>query len=223
MIIEAEIKGIKDNQIWLSVPITDNLKYKVNELDKSVAVELTTADSITSLQRRKAFVLIKYISEWWGYTPLEATKELSKLMFASTGETLDMEFSLSDCSKDTARKYITYLIDFCLTEGIPCGEPLYKLCEDIPKYVWACAVNKRCAVCGRKAQWHHAEDRVGMGRTRTEICHIGMRGLPLCAKHHSECHSMPQSEFNKQYLLESVAVDEKIADVYKLRKIKRKG
>ena len=222
MIIEAEIKGIKDNQIWLSVPITDNLKYKVNELDKSVAVELTTADSITSLQRRKAFVLIKYISEWWGYTPLEATKELSKLMFASTGETLDMEFSLSDCSKDTARKYITYLIDFCLTEGIPCGEPLYKLCEDIPKYVWACAVNKRCAVCGKKAQWHHAEDRVGMGRTRTEICHLGMRGLPLCARHHAECHNMAQSEFNKLYMLESVAVDEKIADVYKLRKKRRK-
>lgn len=221
MIVEAEIKGIKDNQIWLSIPITDNIKYKADNLDKTVAVELTTSDSITSLQRRKAYVLIKYISEWWGYTPLEATKELSKLMFASTGETLDMEFSLSDCSKDTARKYITYLIDFCLTEGIPCGEPLYKLCEDIPKYVWACAVNKRCAVCGKKAQWHHAEDRVGMGRTRTEICHLGMRGLPLCARHHSECHTMAQSEFNKRYMLESIPVDEKIADVYKLRKKRR--
>lgn len=222
MIIEAEIKGIKDNQIWLSIPITDNLKHKTDNLDKTVAVELTTADSITSRQRRKAYLLIKFISEWWGYTPLEATKELSKLMFATTGETMDMEFSLSDCSKDTARKYITYLIDFCLTEGIPCGEPLYKLCEDIPKYVWVCAVNKRCAVCGKKAQWHHAEDRVGMGRTRTEICHIGMRGLPLCAKHHSECHSMPQSEFNKRYLLESITVDEKISSVYRLRKTKRK-
>lgn len=216
MIIEAEIKGIKDNQIWLSIPITDNLKYKVNELDKSVAVELTTADSITSLQRRKAFILLKYISEWWGYTPLEATKELSKLMFATTGETLDMEFSLSDCSKDTARKYITFLIDFCLTEGIPCGEPLYKLCEDIPKYVWVCAVNKRCAVCGKKAELHHF-DSVGAGRNRKEICHIGMRCLPLCRHHHMEIHRTGKESFVKRYLLEPVDIDEKIARVYGLK------
>lgn len=222
MIVEAEIKGIKDGQLWLSLPFTDNLKHIADDLDKTVAVELTTNESITSKQRRKAYLLIKVISEWWGYTPVEATKELTKLMFASTGETLEPDFSLSDCSKETAKKYITYLIDFCLTEGIPCGEPLWKLCEDIPKYVWVCAVNKRCAVCGRKAQWHHAEDRVGMGRTRTEICHIGMRGLPLCARHHSKCHNMAQSEFNKLYMLESIAVDEKIADVYRLRKVRRR-
>lgn len=222
MITEAEIKGIKDNKLWIAVPLDQYLQNHLSEIDKNVAVEITTTESITSRQRRKVYVLLKYISEWWGYTPLEATKELSKLMFATTGETLDMEFSLSDCSKDTARKYITYLIDFCLTEGIPCGEPLWKLCEDIPKYVWVCAVNKRCAVCGKKAQWHHAEDRVGMGRTRTEICHIGMRGLPLCARHHHECHTMPQSEFNERYILQSVKVDERIAEVFKLRRTAKK-
>ena len=221
MIVEAEIVGAKEGKLWLSLPITPQIENHISDLEKTVAVELTTAESITAKQRRKCFLLIKFISEWWGYTPVEATKEITKLMFASTGETISPEFSLSDCSKEVAKKYITYLIDFCLTEGIPCGEPLWKLCEDIPKYVWVCAVNKRCAVCGKKAQWHHAEDRVGMGRTRTEICHIGMRGLPLCARHHHECHTMPQSEFNKRYLLESIAVDEKIASTYGLRKRKK--
>lgn len=216
MITEAEIKGVKDNKLWIAVPLDQYLQNHLSEIDKNVAVEITTTESITAKQRRKVFVLLKYISEWWGYTPLEATKELSKLMFATTGETLDMEFSLSDCSKDTARKYITFLIDFCLTEGIPCGEPLYKLCEDIPKYVWVCAVNKRCAVCGKKAELHHF-DSVGAGRNRKEICHIGMRCLPLCRHHHMEIHRTGKESFVKRYLLEPVDIDEKIARVYGLK------
>lgn len=38
---------------------------------------------------------------------------------------------------------------------------------------------RKCAVCGRRAELHHV-DRVGMGRDRREICHIGMQALP-CA------------------------------------------
>ncbi|WP_027405493.1 putative HNHc nuclease [Anaerovibrio sp. RM50] len=216
MIIEAEIKGVKNGELWFSAPLNPRLENHLNELDKNVAVELTTVDSITAKQRRKAYVLIKFISEWWGYTPMEAAKEISKLMFAATGETLEADFSLSDCSKETAKLYITYLIDFCLMEGIPCGEPLYKLCEDVPRYVWVCAVNKRCAVCGGKAELHHY-DSVGTGRNRKEICHIGMRCLPLCRRHHQEIHRIGRETFVKRYILEPVHIDEKIAGVFKLR------
>lgn len=131
--------------------------------------------------------------------------------------TLDETFSLSDCSMEVARLYITFLIDFCLLYDVPCGEPLYKLAEDIGRYVWACLMNKRCAVCGRKAELHHV-DAVGMGRDRTAICHIGMRALPLCREHHTEIHSIGQEDFLRRYVIEPVRIDERIADVYKLRK-----
>ena len=225
MLLQGEIKGYKDGMLWCAVQMPENELARIKTSKKEVTMELEDGRQITLAQRRKCYVLIRYIADWWGYTPTETMKEFLKYNFFSTEgyETLRAEgFSLSDAPRATASLFITWLIEFCLEHDIPCGEPLWKLCEDIPRYVYVAAIHKRCAVCGKKAQWHHAEDRVGMGRTRTEICHIGMRGLPLCGKHHSECHSMPQSEFNKMYLLESVKVDERIADVYKLRKRAKK-
>ena len=92
----------------------------------------------------------------------------------------------------------------------------YTPAEDIPRYVWACLMNRRCAVCGRHADLHHV-DVVGMGRDRKEICHIGMRALPLCREHHTEIHSIGQEDFLRRYFLEPVKIDERIADVYRLK------
>ena len=184
---------------------------------ETVAVEFVDKRRISAKQRRKAYVLLSYIAAWWGYTPLECMKEMLKLMFIGEAETLRRSFSLSNCDMTTARLFITYLIDFCVLHGVDVGEPLYALSEDIPRYVWACLMNKRCAVCGRKAELHHV-DHVGMGRNRKEICHIGMRVLPLCRTHHTEIHRIGHETFLRRYILEPVRVDERIADVYKLRK-----
>ena len=117
----------------------------------------------------------------------------------------------------TARLFITYLIDFCILHGVDVGEPLYQLSEDIPRYVWACLMNKRCAVCGRKAELHHCNGSVvGMGRNRKEICHIGMRALHLCREHHTEIHAVGREDFLKRYFLEPVRIDERVAKVYRL-------
>ena len=185
---------------------------------QEVNVELIDPRRISPQQRRKAYALIRDIALWMGGTPMETTKELTKWIFQeSEPATLEEMFSLSDCSMEVARLYITFLIDFCLLHDVPCNEPLYKLAEDIGRYVWVCALNKRCAVCGRKAELHHV-DAVGMGRNRKEICHIGMRVLPLCRTHHTEIHKIGHETFLRRYILEPVRVDERIADVYKLRK-----
>ena len=183
---------------------------------ESVGVEFVDKRRISAKQRRKAYVLISYIAAWWGYTPVEAMKEMLKLMFVGEAETLRRTFSLSDCDMTTARLFITYLIDFCLLHGVDVGEPLYALAEDIPRYVWACLMNKRCAACGRNADLHHV-DVVGMGRDRKEICHIGMRALPLCREHHTEIYTVGQGDFLRRYFLEPVKIDERIADVYRLK------
>jgi hypothetical protein len=77
-------------------------------------------------------------------------------------------------------------------------------------------MNKKCAVCGKKTELHHV-DHVGMGYNRNEICHIGMRCLPLCREHHMEAHSIGQTAFDAKYHLEPIAIDEKIAQKYRLR------
>ena len=220
MILIGHVVKEADGGAMVYVPYPPGQR-KPEGYHESVGVEFVDKRRISVKQRRKAYVLISYIAAWWGYTPVEAMKEMLKLMFIGEAETLRRTFSLSDCDMTTARLFITYLIDFCLLHGVDVGEPLYALAEDIPRYVWACLMNRRCAVCGRKADLHHV-DVVGMGRDRTEICHIGMRALPLCREHHTEIHSIGQEDFLRRYILEPVKIDERIADVYRLRKKSRR-
>ena len=215
MVLLGEVVEKRDDGITVFVPFRHN-KKRPEGYQPTVGVELVDERHISADQRKKAYVLISYIAAWWGYTPLEAMKEMLKLMFIGKAETLRRTFSLSDCDMTTARLFITYLIDFCVLHGVDVGEPMYQLSEDIPRYVWACLMNKRCAVCGRKAELHHV-DHVGMGRNRKEICHIGMRALPLCREHHTEIHRIGQGDFLKRYFLEPVKIDERIAKVYRLK------
>ena len=220
MVLVGTVMEERDDGLMVYVPFAHD-KKRPEGYGLSVVVELVDGRSISAEQRKKAYVLISCIAAWWGYTPLEAMKEILKLMFVGEAETLRRTFSLSDCDMTTARLFITYLIDFCLLHGVDVGEPLYQLAEDIPRYVWACLMNKRCAVCGRKAELHHV-DAVGTGRNRKEICHVGMRVLPLCREHHTEIHVVGREDFLKRYFLEPVKIDERIADVYRLRKKNRR-
>ena len=215
MVLLGDVVEERDNGLSIFVPFHHD-KKKPEGYQSVVGVELVDKRHISADQRKKAYVLISYIAAWWGYTPLEAMKEMLKLMFVGEADTLRRSFSLSDCDMTTARLFITYLIDFCILHGVDVGEPLYQLSEDIPRYVWACLMNKRCAVCGRKAELHHV-DAVGMGRNRKEICHIGMRALPLCREHHTEIHAVGREDFLKRYFLEPVRIDERIAKVYRLK------
>ena len=222
MILVGSVVGETDRGINIFVPFPERID-KLYGCHESVGVEFVDKRRISAKQRRKAHVLIAYIAAWWGYTPIEAMKEMLKLMFVGEAETLRRTFSLSNCDMTTARLFITYLIDFCLLHGVDVGEPLYQLSEDIPRYVWACLMNKRCAVCGRKAELLHCNGSVvGMGRNRKEICHIGMRALPLCREHHTEIHRIGQEDFLRRYFLEPVKIDERIADVYRLNKKSRR-
>lgn len=220
MITSGQIVQEVDKGFMVFVPCI-NHKEQIRRSLQDVLVEFEDGRSITPAQRRKAHVLLGYIAAWWGYTPLEAAKEITKIIFRGQEYTLhDGIFSLSDCDRTTARLYITYLIDFCLLHDVPIGhDPLYELCEDIPKYVWACLMNKRCACCGKKAELHHCEGGViGMGNNRNKVNHLGRPALPLCRKHHCEIHKIGENDFLKKYLLEPVPIDERISAIYHLNR-----
>ena len=169
------------------------------------------ARRISPEQRRKAYALMGEIAAWSGDTP-ENVKAALKMDFRLKAlEAMEKRlFSLSDCDMTTARLFITYLIDFMLENDVPSSRPLAEYADDVERYVYACLIHKKCAVCGRKAELHHV-DRVGMGRDRREICHIGMQALPLCREHHQEAHQHGDAALLKKYHLATVAIDERIA------------
>lgn len=60
--------------------------------------------------------------------------------------------------------------------------------DDIGRYLYSCLEHKRCAVCNKPGEIHHV-DRIGMGRDREQIVHIGLSAVCLCREHHTQCHN----------------------------------
>lgn len=180
---------------------------------------------ITPRQRAACYALLGEIDEYVNGIRSEAgmkeQKNFLKLDFMLKRMT-DAErrmFSLSDCSVTTATAFITFLIEFILANDIPTKFPLVEKADDIGAYVYACLANKKCAVCGRHADLHHAEgSHVGSGFNRNEVHHLGREALPLCRAHHEEVHRTGEAEFLEKYHLEPVKLDERLCKIYKLKK-----
>ena len=196
------------------------LVHRAMEAGQSIVIDIPDPRRVSREQQMKAHVLIGYIAEWYGGTPTETMKVILKEMFrGQVPSILEEEFSLSDCSMECARLFISWLIDFCLLYNIPTGVPMYELAEDIPKYVWACLMNKRCCCCGKPADLHHCEGgRIGMGGNRDKVRHLGRPALALCREHHTEIHKIGETDFCKRYFLMPVKIDRRIAEVYGLNK-----
>lgn len=212
----AKVVAEEEGGFTLFLPC-QNHHAEVIRAGPNLLVDIPDPRLVTRDQQKKAHVLIGYIAEWYGGTPLETEKAILKEIFKGQNEAIPEEFSLGSCSVEEARLFISWLIDFCLLYDIDTGVPMYELADDIPRYVWACLLNKRCAVCGKHSELHHY-DAVGAGRRRKEICHIGMRALPLCREHHEEVHRIGRETFCKKYFLEPVRIDERIVQAYKLKR-----
>ena len=223
----GEIKDIlEDGTAVIHAALPDLDRALLRDYGK-VEIILPDGRRISPEQRRKVYALIGEVAEYVdgirNAGTVESAKRTLKMEFMlSRMEGMERRlFSLSNCDVTTAREFINFLVEFIIENDIPTRIPLIENCEDIERYVYACLMSKKCAVCGRHADLHHV-DVLGMGRDRQEICHIGMRALPLCREHHTEIHSIGQEDFLKRYILEPVKIDERIAKVYGLRKKQRR-
>jgi hypothetical protein len=128
-------------------------------------------------------------------------------------------FSLSDVDMTTAREFQSYLVDFIIENDIPMSVPLLSQCDDVGRYIYACIMARKCAVCGRnEAHIHHCEgSRIGKGNDREKVHQLGREILPLCAAHHAECHQ-DEIGFIERYHLQKVKADETICKRLKWKK-----
>lgn len=199
------------------------IKARINNIDKFigngnrfVSIELIDNRKISPKQRNMIWGLIGDISEWIGESKGETNQNMKQEFLVSIGENPEELFSLSDISVSTAREYQKFLIDFILENGISTKYNLIDNVDDVVAYVYSCLIHKKCCVCGNPCELHHV-DRVGMGRDRNEITHIGMRALPLCREHHTEAHTMTNQDFlDKYHLTKAIRIDERIGSVYGL-------
>lgn len=212
MMTTGKILGYRDGK--LLVQPVDNLD-RLFDLQHPQTVELRINDgrTISVQQRKKIFAIIRDISLWSGHEP-EYLRGMLTWDFCSKAE-LEV-FSLSDVDMSTARMFIDYLIDFCFSFGVPTRESLLERTDDIGKYLYLCLEHRRCAVCNAPAEVHHV-DRIGMGRDREQIVHVGMRAIALCRRHHEEAHRN-EKEFLRRYHIYGIPLDEHLCDKLGLRK-----
>lgn len=185
---------------------------------KECLVQPLDARPLSDRQRKMCYALLREISDYTGQD-VHSAKEYLKLRFLAEdfGETADRIFSLSNAPMSLVCAFQRYLVRFIVEYDIPCRVPLLEYVDDVPDYIYACLIAKKCCITGRPADLHHI-DRVGMGRDRDDIIHEGMEVLPLCRELHQEAHTMSDREFFEKYHLPGgVVMDKTLCRIYKVK------
>jgi len=218
--VKGKVGDIRNGYITITVPYDDWLTLTKREV-REAWVELIDSRPLSDKQRRACYALINAIAEHFG-DGRESTKEYLKLKFLieDLGETADQLFSLANAPMSLVAAFQNYLVRFILEWDVPLNFPLLDMVDDISEYVYACLINRKCAVCGKRSDLHHI-DRVGIGRDRHDIVHEGMEVLPLCREHHNEIHTLGDHSFMEKYHFDSgVNLDKTLCKIYKLKAVK---
>lgn len=237
---EGIINGVVPGEaLSVLVPLEDTSLIDKWELT-TVRVIIDDGRQLSNVQRRKIFALIGDITEWVTapgtgkrtraeHETLRELHLLYVLELLGQSKALDAElvrrqltthycevldlapFSLSSLDMTTARDFIDWLVELCVEHGIPCIDTLLNRCEDIGRYLYACVANRRCAICGHKADIHeYGEGKPGMGRNRAKMHHSGQLVEPLCRIHHREVETIGQQTFDEKYHLEPIRLDDNL-------------
>ena len=196
----------------------DNFATLSRRQYKTVDIQLNDSRRLSDKQRKACYALIAAIADYTG-DDRTSVKEFMKISFWTSElyQTADTMFSLSNAPMSVVASFQKFLVKFIIQHDIPTKRPMLDFVDDIEDYIYACLANKKCCVCGAHADLHHV-DRVGMGRDRTDIIHEGLKVLPLCRLHHSEAHTMPDTEFIERYhLSDGIPADRTICKIYGLK------
>lgn len=204
----ARITGIRTDiegtEMKVFVPKKNLMDLVIDKRIRQAELRLDDGRTITSVQRRKAYATLRDMSDWTGYPP-EQMKELMKYFYIE--QTGGDYFSLSDCTVDTAREFITFLIEFSLENGIHLTDLAIHRTDDIGKYLYYCLKHKKCAICGRDGEIHHV-DTIGMGNDRRTLDDSGHRKICLCRRHHTEAHTIGMQAFEEKYKVYGIIYNE---------------
>lgn len=205
----------KTGEVTIKAVYTDWLTMAKREY-KECMVQMVDSRPLSDKQRRSCYAMIGEIADYTGMGAEEA-KTWMKLKYLTEDfeGTADRIFSLANASMSLVCAFQNFLVDFILSWDIPTRKPLITMVDDVEQYIYSCLIHKKCCICGKPTHLHHW-DRVGAGNDRKSINHIGLRAEPLCAEHHTKCHTMPQEEFDDYYHIKPVKIDKTIAKIYGL-------
>ncbi len=226
MITTGKIAKYDGEKLYIIAPFAN--KYIIEKTKPSdVEIRLIDSRKVSAKQRNKIFALINDIGNFVSrvqsnaeYEEMRRELQVNYIYDITDNEALrrtitkkycdlcNMDiFSLSDCSMSTAADFIDWLVEKCIRYSIPCNDSLLYLCEDSGRYIYACVAERKCAICGKKAEIHEWE-KVGMGGNRRKMHHLGQLVEPLCRHHHREEENIGQKAFDLKYIIHPIKLDE---------------
>lgn len=204
----VKLNSVKEDDtgtiLIITIPEKKLLDMIIDKHIKDAELRLDDGRTISAEQRKKAYATIRDISDYTGYLPEEQKEWLKFLHRERTGCAI---FSLSDCTMDTAREFINTIMEYALENAIPLSDEGINRADDIGKYLYYCIKHKRCCVCGKDGEIHHA-DAIGMGNDRTKIDDSKHRKICLCRKHHTIAHQRGMESFENMYKVYGIVVKE---------------
>ncbi|KAA8446529.1 putative HNHc nuclease [Weissella paramesenteroides] len=202
----GKITAIKDNQVVITLENREelaNLSLFTTAEQPQVVVDVQDERRLSNLQRKKAYAIIAEIAKWSGMFP-EECKEWMKYYF--TAETGNPYFSFSDTDMTTARRFITFLLDFAIRNKVPMKHSGMTYQDDLDMYMYMSLKHRSCVICGKDAQIHHI-DTVGMGNDRKLVDHRRKHLIALCEEHHEETHRVGWPTFKSKYHVKGILLD----------------
>jgi hypothetical protein len=190
-----KVLGLKETekgtilQVATTASKEEILRYSTNG-NLQGELKLDDGKLITAEQRKKIFATIKDFSLYTGY---EAEYARHLLTLAFCYENNIEPFSLSDCSIQVAREFISYLIDFCLDNEIPLSETAIERTDDIGKYLYLCIKKSICCCCGKQGVVYSLSNG---------------NKISLCNIHYDEAKIKGLKEFERLYKVYGIKVRE---------------
>ena len=204
-----EIKQYKkaDDGVYLKIFVKDAkildeiMKYKT----KAGAIKLDDNRRISAKQQKRIYLTIKDIANHLGYFEKEAEQLLIDNFNISHNENLTC---IPECSMDLARKFLAYLLEFCLQYNIQLSDYALNRIENSEELVYLCLKYKKCTICGSSKSETHHFDALGMGVDRKTYDDSKLRKIQLCRIHHQEAETIGKVEFEKKYKVHGIIFNE---------------
>lgn len=185
-----------------------------NGLEVECEVKAIDPFLITDKQRRKVFALCNDIEAYTGQ-PREYMREMFQ-DYITFLNGYDKRLSLSNCSREQARKLIEVILDWVFHNNIPLNYKTSDLLKNDKAFLYWSTVNRNCVICGKRGELAHHK-AIGRGANRKKMDHYGFEVLCLCREHHQSQHDMGVETFDKLHHLENswLSVDERLNKMLK--------
>lgn len=203
----GKLKGINGDELTIKLDDKLNMhrlrKFADNK-QPTIQIDIDDGRHISPDQRKKIFAMLRDMAMYTGYDIRDMEQWMKYYFYARTGA---KPFSMSDCSVQTANKFLTFILDFCFENGIPFKTQTWDSIPDWYPKAMQCLRHRQCIICGKPHSDIDHFTPVG-NRSRQLVDHRKLYFECLCREHHMERHQMGAKSFIEKYHIRPIKLSE---------------